>query len=502
MEEHKELYKKTSWISSCPLCPLWLTLLLIIYKTQKKDNNMLPTKIVVIGAGSASFGLNTLGALMRSKKLAGSELALVDMNKDTLDIVCRLAERLNKEWNAQLKVTAHVHHEDALDGAKFVVSAIEVPPREGLWRMDYEIPLRHGVRQPYAENGGPGGFAHAARNIGPVLKIAHDMEKACPDAWFINFTNPMVRICDAIHKYSKIKVVGLCHQIYAGYGLAGFLLADKLGIDIPEGPISAHAIEAHWVNLGKISRRAVELVDIQAAGLNHFTWMLAIHDKRTGEDLYPLLKERWASAPAWFEPLSQRVTAAFDCMPIPGDGHLCEYLPWLTNPVTKPWEKYAIHLYDWDAHEKERDLGHEEIRKMGSGEKGIEQLLEADSEGALEVIENVAGAGNHYHLAVNLPNDGYITNLPADAMVEIPAMITGAGVRGVAVGAIPEPAAELLRRELAVVRASVDAAVTGDRRTALQALLLDPVIGDIDLAKEVLDDYLVTYKQYLPQFWK
>ena len=96
----------------------------------------------------------------------------------------------------------------ALEGAEFVVSAIEVGAREGLWKKDFEIPLKYGVRQPYAENGGPGGFAHAARNIGPVMEIVRDMEKVCPQAWFINFTNPMIRICDTVNRHSKIKAVG------------------------------------------------------------------------------------------------------------------------------------------------------------------------------------------------------------------------------------------------------------------------------------------------------
>ena len=116
----------------------------------------LPTKIVVIGAGSASFGENTLSALIRSKKLRGSTLALVDRNEATLDIVKRLAGRLNAEWEAGFTIEAHTHHEAALEGAGFVVSAIEVGAREGLWKMDFEIPLKYGVRQPYAENGGPG----------------------------------------------------------------------------------------------------------------------------------------------------------------------------------------------------------------------------------------------------------------------------------------------------------------------------------------------------------
>lgn len=171
---------------------------------------MLPIKIVVIGAGSASFGLNTLAALMGSQRLRGSEIALVDRNAGALARMRRLAERLNREWDAGMTLTAHTHHAGALDGAEFIVSAIEVGPREALWRSDYEIPLKYGLRQPYAENGGPGGFAHAARNIGPVMEIARDIEQACPDAWFINFTNPMIRICDAIARYSNVQVVGLC----------------------------------------------------------------------------------------------------------------------------------------------------------------------------------------------------------------------------------------------------------------------------------------------------
>lgn len=462
---------------------------------------MFPTKIVVIGAGSASFGLNTLGAILKSDKLRGSTLALVDQNAETLAIVRKLAERLNREWDRQLTITTHTHHADALEGAEFVVSAIEVPPRERLWRLDYEIPLRHGVRQPYAENGGPGGFAHAARNIGPVLAIAHDMERLCPEAWFINYTNPMVRICDAIHRYSKIKAIGLCHQIFAGYGMVGFLLADVMGIKINH-PVSTFADPEFWHELGRITRVAVQKVDIKAAGLNHFTFMLSIHDKQTGEDLYPLVRERWAKSDPSFEPLTRRVFDAFGLMPIPGDSHLCEYLPWCSDPLTKPWEKYKLHLYNWDRAERDRAEGHKEITAMGDGLKSIDHLKEADSEGALEMIENIAGGGNHYHLAVNLPNSGQIENLPLGAIVETPGLISGLGARGVAVGALPEGVAELFRRELAVVKLAVDAAATGDRQVALQCLLLDPVITDLDIAKEVLDDYLTSYKQYLPQFWK
>jgi len=460
------------------------------------------TKIVVIGAGSASFGLNTLAALMRSEKLRGATLALVDRNPDALALVGGLANRLQREWCTGMTVTTHLHHRDALPGADFVVLSIEASPREELWRKDFEIPLKYGVRQPYAENGGPGGFAHAARNIGPVIEIVRDMEAICPGAWLINYTNPMVRICDAINRYSKIKVVGLCHQIFVGYAMVGLTLADKLGIPVPPDFVDTHASPHTIPARHKVVKQAVEKIHITAAGLNHFTWMLSVHDKRTGENLYPCFRERWANLPATFEPLTRRVFGAFDLFPIPGDEHLCEYLPWLSDPITKPWEKYDVSLYDWDYWADSRDTDRDRIAQMSAGMLPIDELRHAESEGALEIITHIAGAGTHYHLAVNLPNQSQISNLPPRAIVETPGIVTGAGVQPVVVGPLPEPIAELCRRELAVIRLSVDAAVNGDRQAALQCLLLDPVITDMDVAKQILDDYLNAYKEFLPQFWK
>jgi alpha-galactosidase len=400
-----------------------------------------------------------------------------------------------------MTVTTHTHHAEALEEAEFVVLSIEVPPREALWQSDFEIPLKYGVRQPYAENGGPGGFAHAARNIGPVMEIAGDMEQACPDAWLVNFTNPMTRVCDAVARYSDIRVVGLCHQITAGYAMVGLALADYLGLEVPAGFTDTHASPASIPPRHQVAHRAMERIDIKAAGLNHFTWMLDVHDKRTGEDLYPLFAERWAAMDPAFEPLTRRVYQIFEWFPIPGDEHLCEYLPWVSDPVTQPWEKYDLSLYEWDVWDKLRGQGHEDIARMGEGQMSIDGLRDADSEGALEIIENIAGAGTHYHLALNLPNQGYVSNLPEGAIVEVPGLVSGAGVQGIGVGPLPEPIAELCRREITVARLCVDAAVNGDRQAALQCLLLDPVVADLDVAQQILDDYLETYREHLPQFW-
>jgi len=458
------------------------------------------TTITVIGAGSASFGENTLSALMRSKKLKGSTLRLVDRNAQSLDIVKRLADRLNKDWSSQMTITSHTHHKDALAGADFVVSAIEVGPREELWKSDFEIPLKYGVRQPYAENGGPGGFAHAARNVMPVLEIARDMEQACPDAWFINFTNPMVRICDLVNRYSRIKVVGLCHQIYTGYCFVGMVLAKELGIEVPEGITGMQADVLNHPLREQVVHQTLPRVDLRAAGTNHFSWILSIHDKQTGADLYPIFKERFASFDPTFEPLTREVYNAFGLFPVPGDTHLCEYLPWMSDPITKPWEKFNIRLYDWELMASLRDFSLDRLNEMANGNMTVDGLLESDSEGALEMIENIAYAGSHYHLAANLPNLGQIANLPQGAIVETPVHVSGAGIQPVHVGALPEPVAELCRRELTVAQLCVDAAVEGSYDKALQCLLLDPVVPDMHVARNILDDYLKTYREHLPQF--
>ena len=460
------------------------------------------TKITVIGAGSASFGENTLSAIIRSKKLRGSTLALVDRNPSSLDIICRLANRLNREWDAQFTITSHTHHHEALPDSRFVVNAIEVGARENLWKRDFEIPLQYGVRQPYAENGGPGGFAHAARNIGPIMEIAHDMEQACPDAWLVNFTNPMIRICDAVNRHSRIKAVGLCHQIYAGYSMVGVALARDLGIEVPEGLTGMHAAVDQHPLQHRVREQIVPLIDVRAAGLNHFTWILSIHDRRTGEDLYPLFRKRFFELDPGFEPLTRDVFSAFGLFPVPGDTHLCEYLPWLSDSQSKPWDKYNIRLYDWELFAGVRDFELDRLNEMGNGTQTIEYLLDTDSEGALEMIENQVCATTHYHLAANLPNAGQISNLPLQATVETPVIVDGSGIHPVHVGALPEPIAELCRRETVVAQLCVDAAVEGSREKALQCLLLDPVITDIETGRKILDDYLTSYKEYLPQFWK
>ena len=459
------------------------------------------TKIVIIGAGSVDFGLSSLATIIREEQLRGSELALVDLDQESLDLVAHVAERMNESWGAGMTIKASSDRSAVLDGAKFVVISVEVPPREKLWQMDWEIPIKHGLRQPYGENGGPGGLIHACRQIPPIMEIVRDMERQCPDALLINFSNPLPRITRAISKYSRINVVGKCHQIEVGYALAAVLLRDRYGIEVPSG-VNLHSDPVNAGTTRSLASSGRQHFTIKSAGLNHFIWLMDIRDNVTGEDLYPALRAAAAYAPPSLEPFSLALFRIFESLPLPGDTHLVEYLPWMHDPGSMPWEKYKIPLYAWGEHEMMRTMLHQMMDSLAQGRRSVDGLKDAYSEGAAELITAITTNTPYYDEAVNIPNRGAISNLPDDCVVEIPGLASGLGVNGVNMGTMPAPITELMRREAALVEMVVDTAVTGDRDLALQTLLLDPMINDIDRAQSILADYLVSQANYLPQFHK
>lgn len=459
------------------------------------------SKIVALGAGSYSFGLSTLITLLQSEVLRGSEIALVDTNQQSLDVILPLANWLNKAWDCGKVITAHSSYKTALKGADFVISAIEVQPREALWKQDFQLTEKYGLRQPYAENGGPGGFAHAARNVNGILEIAHDMERDCPGAWLINFTNPMHRLCYLVNEYTSIKVVGLCHQLAVGYAMAAKALAAELGVENAGDFVSSHADPKNHEPTTRLAKAGLSSLQIKAAGLNHFTWMLGLKNRATGEDLYPLFRERWQQLPADFEPLTRAIFDAFGHFPIPGDEHLCEYLPWMSNPQTRPWQKFDLSLYDWQIFDHLREAQWERLSGEIGSSTAADSYAHPDSEGACEIIEAALTDSNLYWEALNLPNRGSIAGLPDNAIVEVPGWVNHAGLLPEMIGELPLGILSLLQREVATSQLNIDAVVKGDRQLALQSLLLDPVVNDIDIASALLEDILVTYREYLPQFW-
>jgi alpha-galactosidase len=459
-----------------------------------------PPKIVMIGAGSAIFGLSSLATVVRSQRLRGSDVWLVDVNEPGLETMARLAELMNREWGSGMRINATTQRRKALPDADFVVVSVQVGPREEVWEKDWRIPLKHGIRQPYAENSGPGAFAHTARNLPLMIAIARDMEELCPEAWYLNFTNPMIRLTWAVHRYSDIRVVGLCHQLVWAYAMAMAVLSDRYGVPIPEG-FNVHTDYANAANFAPVAAAGYEHLDVKAAGLNHFSWVYDIRDRNTGEDLCPLMRDRWLNHYRKdFEPLTRELFEIFDMMPTPGDSHLCEYLPWVHDPITKPWEKYDLKLQSWEGNRRRRADRWATAQAIVNGERSVEELKNAISEGVPEIIEAITFNDNFYHHQLNLHNNGCIPNLPDDAIVEVPGVISGMGVRGLNVPPLPEPIAELCRRELAYSSLVIDACYTGDKDLSLQALLLDPMVNDIDRARAILDDFLIEFAEYLPQF--
>lgn len=459
-----------------------------------------PPKVVYIGAGSAVFGLKALSAILRSERLQGIDLQLVDIHEPNLEVMTGLAEVMNQEWGANARITATTDRRAALPAADFVIVSVQVGPRETVWEQDWRIPLKHGVRQPYAENSGPGAFAHTARNLPLLIDIARDMEALCPEAWYLNFVNPMIRLTLAVQRYTSVKVVGLCHQLLWGYALAMALVADRYGIDIPPG-FNLHTNYHNKPFLEPVMNAGIQYLDIKAAGINHFSWAYDIRDRASGEDLYPAIRQRWLhNYRRDFEPLSRDLFQIFGLMPTPGDSHLCEFLPWTHDPLAKPWEKYNLELQSFDGNRKRRADRLQKAKEIVAGQRPVAELRGLRSEGIPEIIEGITYNLNTYMHQLNLVNNGLIPNLPADAIVEVPGVVSGMGIHGLNMAPLPEGIAELCRRELAYSSLVVDAAYHGDKDLALQALLLDPMINDIDRARAILDDFLVAFAAYLPQF--
>lgn len=222
-------------------------------------------KFTIIGAGSVSFCPATVTDILLSERFTGLdklEIVLMDIRDEALEAAKAFCESMAAKLDKHPLIRTSTNLAEALYGADFVISAVEVD-RYRYWSQDFHIPRRYGFRQIYGENGGPGGMFHTFRNLLPMLKIAKEMEKGCPDAWLLNYTNPEAKLIEGISRLSKTKAVGLCHGERVGIGQLAMFLC------MPEERIGASAV-----------------------GLNHFGWFTKIWDKETGQDLYPKLREQ------------------------------------------------------------------------------------------------------------------------------------------------------------------------------------------------------------------
>ncbi len=454
-------------------------------------------KIVIIGAGSAEFGCVTMMGIMKLPGLHGFELVLVDIDHEKLEAITALARLMNKSWKADMTIGSTTERKEALPGAGYVMLSVAFE-REELWTLDQQVGLRYSITH-FAENGGPAAFVHTCRNLGVILPILQDIDSLSPNAILIDLTNPMQRICTAARTFQNIQTIGVCHQITFGYYMLGILFREEFGLSF------ANDYRFRWTDSGieewfSIAYRVMERYEIVAAGLNHFTWMLAVRDRATGEDIYPLIVQRIKSFPATFEPLTRRLFDIFGILPVSGDCHLSEYVPYSSDLREKTWERFDIQMYDMEWGKRKRDESWKLVHDIVSGRTALEALQYAYSERAEHVIDAVANNRHTYEEALVLPNNGYIGNLPKGAVVEVPAIITADGPTGVFVGDLPEPIAELCRRQIAINEMTVQAFFKRQKKLVHQLFAIDPMIQDPDVAIRLADEYLELNSKYIPRF--
>jgi alpha-galactosidase len=417
------------------------------------------TKIAVIGAGSMSFGISMFKDIFSSTELAGSVLSLMDIDEAALDRMYRLAKAMNHESRAALRIEKTTDRRQALEGAGFVVTSIAIE-RCRLWRQDFHVPHKFGIRHTLGENGGPGALFFTLRTIPVMMDISKDMEELCPDAWLLNFSNPESRIILALGRYSKIKSIGLCHGIFMGHE-----------------------------SVARILDRPYQDVEVMGVGLNHFQWLTEIRDTLSGQDLYPEFAAKEQDFDPSFEPFSRNLFRAFGKFPSCSDDHIGEYLPY-------GWEA-GEKGYDFDADDQGRIATIQEVELRLKCKSSFADWLQSSGERAVQIITAVL---HNKHLPIEsavIYNQGAIANLPVDAAVEVPVVASAAGILPVRIADLPAPLARMLLPQVGVQQMAVEAAVYGDKDMALQALLMDPVVNSATAARRILDELWEINKPYI-----
>ncbi|NMB26357.1 MAG: alpha-glucosidase/alpha-galactosidase [Firmicutes bacterium] len=430
---------------------------------------MASTKIVLVGAGSAVFGVRLISDLVFTEGLRGSHLVLVDIDSERLDMVYRIGTKLIAEQDAKLRLSKCEDYREALSGADYVITTV-ARGGAGAWLNDVRIPQAYGYNYAVGDTMGPGGLFRALRTIPLVVDIAREMEEACPDALLINYSNPMTAICRAVNKYTSIRAIGLCH------GLQNTVrrISPRLGLEPSE--ITA------W-----------------ASGINHFIWLTDIVHSVTGEDLYPKLVERAKKMPSE-QPVAYDLLNTYGLFPSGGDDHIVEFIQYYTSHECG---KGAAHNIDLNyvekavAHQKQ-EL--EELEKLASVPSlRATDAIQGTAESAAEIIDCLSNAKTGVFM-VNVPNNGRIPNLPAEAVVEVPGITTPSGVMGVQVEALPLGIAGRITACIHEFELMVEAAVHGERRLALQALLINPFTRSRVDAERLLDELIKANEPYLEQF--
>jgi len=437
-------------------------------------------KIVLVGAGSAAFGPPTFIDLNLSKVLEGSTITLLDIDKEKLHMVHEIVSEDNKKIGNKFNIECTPNREKALKGADFVINSTEHGDRFELRWQDNIIPRKHGSTERMAENGGPGGFFHSARQIPEIIKIAKDVDRICPDAYFINYSNPMSRICLAVKRaVPNLKMFGLCHQI---------------------GLLTSH-------HLSKIIDKELSDVQIITGGLNHFAFLMGLKNIKTGEDLMPVFnsncqkyfQDKWDRF--HYANLTFEVYKRFGLFPYVGDNHICEYLQFGSQYTT------AQELTDWITRMEQVNKGGNAklkryYKRLKSGRYPKKGMLMGGHSGerAIPIIEAIINDSNSYEIAVNIPNDGIIENLPQDLVIECSGTVNKDGIQGFKIGNIPKNIAAILRIEASIQDLCVEAILRESKNLAIDCLAMDVNCGSFEMAEAIFDEMIQVQKDYLPNF--
>ena len=437
-------------------------------------------KITFMGAGSTIFARNVIGDCMCSEALRDSIFSLYDIDAERLEQSRVILEKIRETLGGHGTIECYCGEEnrkDALRDATFVVNAIQVGGYEPATVADFEIPKKYGLRQTIADTLGIGGIMRALRTIPVMESFARDMEEVCPDAWFLNYTNPMAMLTGYMQRYTKIKTVGLCHsvQVCAETVLKEVGMEDKL--------------EGHK-----------ELI----AGINHMGWLLEIKDK-DGVDLYPAIKEKVdekIADPEFKDKVRFDYIRNFGYYCTESSEHNAEYnMFYIKSKYPELIEKYNIPLDEYPRRCIDQIEGwKKEYQELMEG--GVKEHTRS-REYASHIMEAIV-TGNPYQIGGNVINTGHlITNLPENACVEVPCLVDGMGIHPCHVGELPVQCAAMNMTNINVQLLTIEAAHTKKREHIYQAAMLDPHTGselDIETIKKMVDELLEAHKEFLPEY--
>jgi alpha-galactosidase len=436
------------------------------------------TKIAFIGAGSLGFTRNLVRDILTFPRLRDCTLALMDIDPERLEFAKNAAQRIVDLGRYPAHATATLDRAEALQGADVVLCTI-LAGDVSVWRHDIEIPKQFGVDINVGDTRGPSGIFRALRTIPVMLGIVRDMERLCPDATLLNYTNPMAMLCRAMQRKSFIRLTGLCHSVQ---GTAAML--------------------ARWIGA------PMEEIDYVCAGINHQAWYLNYRWK--GQDAYPLIRHAVTERPEIYneEIVRNEMFLHLDYYVTESSGHNSEYNAWFRKRPDLI-EKYCAPGTGWNPGEYAVGLK-SYLQTENSWRAEARQWLAQDTPISLErgheyaaYIINALMGGETFAFNGNLPNTHLITNLPEGACVEVPVFVDRGGFHPVYVGALPPQLAALNHTNVCVEEMAVQAALTGDPRLVFHAVCHDPLAAAVlSLAeiKKMVNQMLQQNRDYLPEF--